>query len=115
MAFSQYRGLRLHRTKRTNSMTPQNIKDVVAHAFECRVKDIEARTRRQPVALARQVCFYLCRKRLKMTLEAIAETFNRHYTGVHYGINLVDDLLSYDKEIQRKIEFINLSLDVENA
>lgn len=113
MAFSQYRGLRLHRTKRTNSMTPQTIKEVVANAFKCRVKDIEARTRRQPVALARQVCFYFCRTRLDMTLEAIAEIFDRNHTGVFYGVNAVADLLSYDQSVISKIDKIKCVLDLE--
>jgi chromosomal replication initiation ATPase DnaA len=94
-------------------MTPQTIKEVVANAFKCRVKDIEARTRRQPVALARQVCFYFCRKRLKMTLEAIAETFDRHYTGVHYGINAVQDLLSYNQETADRFDEIEKALKSE--
>jgi chromosomal replication initiator protein len=53
----------------------------------------------------RYIAMYFIRIRLKLPLKTIGKFFgNRDHSTVHYGVNLVKDLMSVDKHYRQEIE-----------
>ena len=89
-----------------NEPTIRKIKKAVAKGFKVSIKDINSRTRRQPIALARQVVFYYARKLLPLTYYHMADAFNRDYSNFVHAIRNVENLRSYDFETKAMLEGI---------
>jgi len=89
-----------------NEPTIPKIKKAVAKGFKVSIKDINSRTRRQPIALARQVVFYYARKLLPLTYYHMADAFNRDYSNFVHAIRNVENLRSYDFETKAMLEGI---------
>lgn len=68
-------------------LTP--VLEAVADEYDICPEDITTRTRRQPVAGARQVVFYLLRTTTPLTLTDIGHALDRHHATVLYAINTI--------------------------
>ena len=82
------------------------IKTIVADAFGISVADINGRCRRQPIAIARQVCYYYCRKHLGLTYHNIGERFHRDHAAIMWGVRQVEDQRQTNPEVSRVLDAI---------
>ncbi len=69
------------------------IADVCLH-FNVGERALNGSTRRQPIAIARQVSCYVIRNLLKYPLKKIAAIFNRDHTTIIHSIYAVEDGLT---------------------
>ena len=86
--------------------TIPKIKKAIAEGFEVSIQEIDSRTRRQPIALARQVVFYYARKLLPLTFYDMRDEFNRDHSNFVHAIRNVENLRSYDFETKAMLEGI---------
>ena len=83
-----------------------HIKTVVAEAFGCTFADIESRKRSQPIAIARQVCYYYARNHLGLTFHGIARAFGRDHAAIIHGCNQVEAQRETNPEVARVMDAI---------
>ena len=87
-----------------NEPTIPKIKKAIAKGFKVSIQEIDSRTRRQPIALARQVVFYYSRKLLPLTYYDMRDAFNRDHSNFVHAIRNVENLRSYDFETKAMLE-----------
>lgn len=101
-------------------MTGRSMQDIVRRvsaATGVPVSDITGRGRPVPVAIARQISYWLARKRLSrphggpMTFEAIGRFFKRHHKAVMHGVHAVEDQRSVDPRFRALTEKLLLTND----
>jgi chromosomal replication initiation ATPase DnaA len=81
-----------------NMPTIPNIKKAVAGAYNVSVKDIDSRTRKQPIATARQAVLYYGRKLLGLNFQEMQSEFGRHHTSCIHSYYTIIDRREYDPE-----------------
>jgi len=57
--------------------------------------DLTKKTRKRLCVVPRNVCFYLLRKELKLTLEDIGSIFSKDHATVMHGLRRVDECISW--------------------
>ena len=82
-------------------LTP--VLDAVAHEYDICPADLLSRTRRQPVAAARQLVMYLLRNTTPLTLQDIGMMVGRHHATVIHGIDTIDQRRVQDKILDERI------------
>lgn len=82
-------------------LTP--ILEAVAHEYDICPAEITSRTRRQPVAAARQLVMYLLRTTTPLTLEDIGRSLGRHHATVIHGIDTIEGRRNYDPGLDERI------------
>ncbi len=87
-----------------NNPTIPKIKKAVAEGFQVTVKDIDSRTRRQPIATARQCVYYYARKLLRIKYMDLGKKFNRNHTNIVYAVKTIENLRQYDVETRSLME-----------
>lgn len=85
------------------------IQEIVAAHYNFKVEDLKSKRKTQPLATARQVAMYLCRKILDESLVSVGKKFGgRDHTTVIHGIDKVTDMIESDPNFQKNI------IDIEN-
>ena len=82
-------------------LTP--VLDAVAHEYDICPADLLSRTRRQPVASARQLVMYLLRNTTPLTLQDIGTAIGRHHATVIHGIDTIDQRRVQDRILDERI------------
>ena len=82
-------------------LTP--ILEAVAHEYDICTAEITSRTRRQPIAAARQLVMYLLRTTTPLTLEDIGRSLGRHHATVIHGIDTIDQRRVQDRILDERI------------
>ena len=82
------------------------IKSVVSDAFGTNVVSIDGRCRRQPIALARQVCYYYARKHLGLTYYHLGNKFDRDHAAIMHGVKQVDNQRETNPQVSRTLDAI---------
>lgn len=86
------------------SLSPENIVDAVARAFNQPQDKLLSRDRSAPVALARQVAMYLMREEARLSLPTIGEVLGgRDHTTVMHGYEKISELLETDERLRRQV------------
>ena len=99
-------------SKENVNVTFSMIQKAVSKYFHITVDEIMGSGKRKEVALARQICFYMCEKYVKgATASSIGREFSRDHSTVIYGINKIADDLKKKEEIKTIIEDIKKNLD----
>ncbi len=83
-------------------LTP--ILEAVAHEYDICPAEITSRTRRQPIAAARQLVMYLLRTTTPLTLEDIGHSLGRHHATVIHGIDTIEGRRIYDTGLDERIK-----------
>ena len=80
------------------------ILEAVAEEYGLDPHEILARTRRQPIAIARQLVMYLLRITTPLTLEAIGHAVGgRHHATVHHAIRSIEGHRTYDRTLDARV------------
>ena len=82
------------------------LKSVVADAFGVSISDINGRGRRQPIATARQTCYYYARKHFGHPYQALGMMFGRDHGAIMHGVKQVENLRDYDPYLQQTMDGI---------
>ncbi|MFQ5351903.1 MAG: chromosomal replication initiator protein DnaA [Candidatus Binatia bacterium] len=84
---------------RARPITPEEIIRATAATFDLPADDLLAPTRRQPIAVARQVAMYLCRDFTDLSLPALGKIFGRDHSTVHHAVNKIRGLVQTDRHV----------------
>ncbi len=86
-------------------ITPEIIIEATANEFNVSYNDIISSKRNAEYVLPRQICMYICRRLLDISLEELAKILNRKdHTTVMYGSNKIDSEMKNNREFKEKIE-----------
>lgn len=96
------------------ALTAADISAAVCKRYAVKQKDIESKSRKKPIATARQAAMYLCQKYTEMTLNQIGNAYgHRDHSTVLYACNQVRDRISSDKVFRKEMEEIENQLRVK--
>ena len=93
------------------AITMGTIQNQVCKAFGIKRKEILSRSRKQQVALARQVAMYLARNYTDLTLQTIARSFNRKHGTVLYAVGQIDQAMRRKGRLHRQITLLQEQLE----
>lgn len=89
----------------TKEFTIHNIKEIVSDHYQVPLEQIESKSRKHEIALARQMSMYLAKKFTRNSLKAIGEEFGgRDHSTVLHSCVAIDNYLYFDKKVQRDYE-----------
>ncbi len=77
--------------------------EAVADEYDIYPSEITSRTRRQPVAAARQVVFYILRTTTTLTLNDIGQALGRHHATVIHGVNAIEQRRTQNHVLDARI------------
>lgn len=86
--------------------TIPKIKKAMAEGFEVSIQEIDSRTKRHPIALARQCVYYYTRKLLGMKYDDMEKKFDRDHSNLIYACHQIRDRRIYDWETKAMLEGI---------
>lgn len=85
-------------------LTPDGILKLVALTFGLKITDLKADKRARVLSEPRQICMYLLRKHLMMSLPEIGAFMgNRHHTTILHGVNEIISRSKTNPEIENNI------------
>ena len=85
-------------------LTPDGILKLVALTFGLKISDLKADKRARVLSEPRQICMYLLRKHLMMSLPEIGAFMgNRHHTTILHGVNEIISRSKTNPEIENNI------------
>lgn len=88
-------------------ITLQDITGAVTTYYNVKLSDLQSKRRHKSIAVPRQVCMWLARKRTRFSLEEIGGYFGgRDHTTVMHSVKTVEERLSRDSDVARQIEQI---------
>ncbi len=91
----------------TYQVTLQDITGAVTSYYNVKLSDLQSKRRHKSIAVPRQVCMWLARKRTRFSLEEIGGYFGgRDHTTVMHSVKTVEDRMSRDSDVARQIEQI---------
>ncbi len=91
-------------------LTADQIMDRAAAAFGFTSVDLRAKSRRQPLVLARQVAMYLCRELTDLSLPQIGSLFDRDHSTVLHAVDKVKGLLQTDHQVFERVTALSQEL-----
>ena len=88
-------------------VSPQRIKNVVAHMYDFDVEDLDSPSRKQPLARRRQIACWLMRDMLGLSYPQIAAAVNRqdHATAI-YSVQRIETMLDEDPQLAAEVRIL---------
>lgn len=88
------------------------VKNIVAPYFQISENDLISNSRKPMLVYARNICYYIIRKRFNISLKKIGEHFgNKDYTTVIHGYEKINDTIEIDSKIKNDVSYIESKLD----
>lgn len=88
----------------SGTLSPELILSITANYFKLRVDDLMGSSRKQHIAMARQIAMHLCRQLLGASYPALGRMFGgRDHSTVLYSVRKVEELQSDDKDMKRML------------
>lgn len=86
----------------------------------CRLYNVTAEqllspSRQHHLVEIRQLCWFLCYTRLRLTYTLIGRIFNRHHTTVLHGIRQIETLMDTEPVLRDHINSIDLWIDLHKT
>lgn len=92
-------------------LTIDSILDTVCHYYDIDVKDIQTKSRKREIVQARQICMYIAKQHLDLSLSQIgAYIGGRDHATVLHACNTVKDQVAVDKSFRNDLEKIESKL-----
>jgi chromosomal replication initiator protein len=91
-------------------LTAEQIMERAAVNFGFSPVDLRAKSRRQPLVLARQVAMYLCRELTDLSLPQIGSLFDRDHSTVLHAVDKVKSLIQTDHEVFERVTALSQEL-----
>ena len=97
--------------EKQHSLTEDRIIEVVGDYYRLTEEQIKSKVRTSQIALARQICMYLCRNMLNTSFVQIGKIFGgRDHSTVMTAVEKVENLLKTDLQLSTAISQIKKSL-----
>ncbi len=91
----------------SHTITSDLIIKVVCEHMNILESDIRSKKRTQDIALARQICMYLCRKYTVLSLQSIANAVScKDHSTIVYGCKRIEDKINSDPSFKTSINTI---------
>ncbi len=97
--------------RQRKKITIELIKKMVCKYYNCTLKDMVSRSRKQHLVRPRQMAIYLSRRYTDAPLQSIGKAFNRYHATALHSIHCIERGLKENSAIQKQVEFFNQKLD----
>ncbi len=97
--------------RQTQSITINNIKQLVCKYYNISPKELISRSRKQALVRPRQIAIYLARRYTDQPLQAIGKSFNRYHATALHAIGAVEKGIRQGGTVQRHIEYLSQKLE----
>ncbi len=88
-----------------HEITVENIQAIVAEEYDIKVQELVSKTRKQPIATARQVAMYISKLLTKNTMKSIGQNFgNRDHTTVIYSCKAIRNMMDIDEGFRKDMQ-----------
>lgn len=88
------------------------VKQIVSNYFQISENDLTSESRKPILVYARNLCFYIIRKRLNISLKKIGSNFgNRDHTTITHGIEKISGMMDNDSKTKNDIIYIQNKLE----
>ena len=89
-----------------------NIKNIVSTYFQISVDDLVSNSRKPILVYARNLCYYIIRKRLDTPYKKIGESFGgKDYTSIMHGYEKINSVIDKDSKIKSDVSYIEDKLN----
>jgi chromosomal replication initiator protein len=92
-------------------ITIEAIKKMVCKYYNCSLKDMVSRSRKQNLVRPRQMAIYLSRRYTDAPLQSIGKAFNRYHATALHSIHCIEQGLKESSVIQKQVEFFHQKLE----
>jgi chromosomal replication initiator protein len=97
--------------RQRKKITIDVIKKMVCKYYNCTLKDMVSRSRKQHLVRPRQMAIYLSRRYTDAPLQSIGKAFNRYHATALHSIHCIEKGLKENSAIQKQVEFFNRKLE----
>jgi chromosomal replication initiator protein len=97
--------------RQRKKITIDVIKKMVCKYYNCTLKDMVSRSRKQHLVRPRQMAIYLSRRYTDAPLQSIGKAFNRYHATALHSIHCIERGLKENSVIQKQVEFFNQKLE----
>jgi len=97
--------------RQRKKITIDLIKKLVCKYYNCSLKDMVSRSRKQSLVRPRQMAIYLSRRYTDAPLQAIGKAFNRYHATALHSIHSIERGLKESRSIQKQVDFFHQKLE----
>ena len=84
----------------------KEIEKAIQEQFGCTFAELSIKSRKRIFSEPRAIACYLLRKHTQMTLEEIAQTFNRNHASVVYNVKLIKEWMLFDYKFYIIVKYL---------
>lgn len=96
-------------------LTPEFIVEYCSRFYNIAPEKIYSTSQKKDVSSVRQVCFYICKEMLDISLQKIGQICNRDHTTVMHGIKKIETMIESDKAFGETINMLMKDIKNETA
>jgi chromosomal replication initiator protein len=97
--------------RQRKKITIDLIKKLVCKYYNCSLKDMVSRSRKQRLLRPRQMAIYLSRRYTDAPLQSIGKAFNRYHATALHSIHCIERGLKENSSIQKQVDFFHQKLE----
>jgi chromosomal replication initiator protein len=97
--------------RQRKKITIDLIKKLVCKYYNCSIKDMVSRSRKQRIVRPRQMAIYLSRRYTDAPLQSIGKAFNRYHATALHSIHCIERGLKENSSIQKQADFFHQKLE----
>ena len=97
--------------RQRKKITIEVIKKLVCKYYNCSLKEVVSRSRKQHLVRPRQMAIYLSRRYTDAPLQSIGKAFNRYHATALHSIRSIERGLRENSSIQKQVEFFLQKLE----
>ena len=97
--------------RQREKITIEVIKKLVCKYYDCTLKEMVSRSRKQRLVRPRQMAIYLSRRYTDAPLQSIGKAFNRYHATALHSIHSIERGLKESSSIQKQVEFFSQKLE----
>jgi chromosomal replication initiator protein len=97
--------------RQRKKITIDVIKKLVCKYYNCSLKEVVSRSRKQRLLRPRQMAIYLSRRYTDAPLQCIGKAFNRYHATALHSIHSIERGLKESSSIQKQVEFFHQKLE----
>jgi chromosomal replication initiator protein len=97
--------------RQRKKITIDLIKKMVCKYYNCSLKDMVSRSRKQSLVRPRQMAIYLSRRYTDAPLQSIGKAFNRYHATALHSIHSIERGLKENGSLQKQVEFFDQKLE----
>ncbi len=98
-----------------NILTPEYIGEYCSKFYNVAPEKIYSTGQKKDVVKVRQVCFYICKELLDISLQQIGKIYNRDHTTVMHGIRKIESLMEEDEIFRETVEMLMKDIKSETS